>query len=302
MDISIPPTWLQNRVYPARIERMMLSKYFQSPGITVSTALRVQAQGTPNMTVTVAAGDAWVAGNQVSNQGYYHVVNDSIVTVSIPQSNTSARTDIVVIRVYDSEYSGSFNTAQIEVISGSPGGGTPATPSNALRLATITVGANATSISNANIVDSRAQVVTNNYLIQSWVQEIPWTPITTYASNFAAHASYTKPHYRVVGGDTLELCGLVVANTALPDSAATTMFTLPVLPESDSSIPTIYGLSAVRSASQSAGTSHTHLVQQSSAEGFITFSMNGNVSFRPDAGFVSGEYIALDGLIFHLKE
>lgn len=302
MDISIPPTWLQNRVYTARIERMMLSKYFQTPGITTSTALRVQAQGSPNMTVTVAAGDAWVAGNEVSNQGYYHVVNDSIVTVSVPQSNTSSRTDIVVVRVYDSEYSGSFNTAQIEVISGTPGGGAPSTPSNSLKLATITVGANVTSITNSNIVDNRVQVVTNNFLVQSWVQEVPWTQITSYNSNFAAHASYTKPHYRVVGGDTLELCGLVVANTALPDSAATVMFTLPVKPEAVASAATIYGVSTVRSLSQSAGTSHTHLVQQSSAEGFITYDISGDVSFRPDAGFVSGEYISLEGLIFHLKE
>lgn len=302
MDISLPPTWLQNRVYPARIERMMLSKYFQSQGITTTTALRVQAQTTPNMTVTIAAGDAWVAGNQVSNQGYYHVVNDSIVTVSVPQSNTSSRTDIVVIRVYDSQYSGSFNTAQLEVVSGTPGGGTPATPANSIRLATITVGANVTSITNANIVDNRPQVVTNNYLIQSWVQDVPWTLVTAYKANFAAHASYTKPHYRVVGGDTLELCGLVIANTALPDLSATAMFTVPVVPQTDYSLPTICGLGTVRSLAQSAGTSHTHLVQQSNAEGVISIDTSGTIFFRPDAGFVSGEYISLEGILLNLKD
>lgn len=301
MQLTLPPTWLQNREYPARIERMMLSKYFQAPGVVSTSAFRVTAQSTPNMTLNVAAGSAWVAGTQVTNQGYYNVVNDSIAIINIPASNTSSRTDIIVLTIYDSEYAGSFNTAQIEVITGSPGGGTPATPGNSIRLATVTVGANVTSITNANIVDSRPSMTTNNRLIESWVQDVPWIQITAFKSNFAAHASYTKPHYRVVGGDTVELAGLVVANTALPNSAATPMFTLPITFPSAPAIPTIYGLSTVRSLGQSAGTAHTHLVQQSSAEGFLNVSTNGDISFRPDEGFVSGEYICLDGTIIHLS-
>lgn len=302
MDISLPPTWVQNRPVPARIERMMLNKYFQSPGIVTASALNITAQGSPNMTVNVAAGEAWVAGTSVSNQGYYHVVNDSIVVLTVNQSNTSSRTDIVILRVYDSEYAGSFDIAQLEIVTGTPGGGTPATPANSLKLATITVGANVTSISNANIVDNRAQVKSNNYLVQSWVQEVPWTLVTAYKSNFVAHASFTKPHYRVVAGDTLELCGLVVANTALPDMTLTVMFTLPVLPQARSQVAAIAGLGAVRSSGASAGTSHTHLASVSTAEGIIRVDTNGEVGFQPDAGFVSGEYISLDGIQVPLKE
>lgn len=302
MDILLPPTWVQNRAVPARIERMMLGKYFQSPGIVTTSALGVTAQGSPNMTVNVAAGEAWVAGTSVSNQGYYHVVNDSIVVLTINQSNTSSRTDIVVLRVYDSEYSGSFNTAQLEVITGTPGGGTPATPADSLKLATITVGANVTSISNANIVDNRVTVKSNNYLVQSWIQEVPWTLVTTYKSNFVAHASFTKPHYRVVGGDTLELCGLVVANTAIPSMTLTAMFTLPVFPQARAQLAAICGLGTTTSSGASAGTSHTHPVAVSTAEGMIRVETNGEVGFQPDAGFVSGEYISLDGIQVPLKE
>lgn len=302
MDISLPPTWVQNRPAPARIERMMLAKYFQTPGITTAGALSVTAQGSPNMTLNVAAGEAWIAGTSVSNQGYYHVVNDSIAVLTINQSNSSSRTDIIVLRVYDSEYSGSFDIAQLEVITGTPGGGTPATPANSLKLATVTVGANVTSISNANIVDNRVQVKSNNYLVQTWVQEVPWTLITAYKSNFLAHASFTKPHYRVVGGDTLELCGLVVANTAIPDMVLTVMFTVPVFPQGRAQVAGIAGLGAARSSGASAGTSHTHLVSTSTAEGLIRVDTNGEVGFQPDSGFVSGEYISLDGIQVPLKE
>ena len=302
MDISLPPAWVQNRSVPARIERMMLQKYFQSPGITTTGALAVTAQGTPNMTLNVAAGSVWVAGTSVTNQGYYYVVNDSVAVVTISTANTSSRTDIVVARVYDSEYAGSFDTAQLEVITGTPGGGTPATPAGAYKLATVTVGANVTSISNANIVDNRAQVVSNNYLVQSWVQDVPWTLITTFQSNFVAHGTYTKPHYRIVGGDTLELCGLITANTAIANLTLAVMFTLPVFPVSRSQVPGICGLGTVTSLGASSGTAHTHNIQMSTAEGLIRIDTNGEVGFQPDAGFVSGEYISLEGIKVPLKE
>jgi len=106
------------------------------------------------MTVTVSAGSAWILGTNISYQGAYNFVNDSQVVLNVDAAHASlGRRDIVVARIQDASVSGSVNSATLEVIPGTPASSpvVPATPANAIKLATIIVNANATSITNSNI-------------------------------------------------------------------------------------------------------------------------------------------------------
>jgi hypothetical protein len=65
--------------------------------------------------------------------------------------------------VNDAYYTGSLNNVVIQAIAGTPAGSpvAPALPANSITLATVAVGAGATSILNANISDTRVLVTTN---------------------------------------------------------------------------------------------------------------------------------------------
>jgi hypothetical protein len=65
--------------------------------------------------------------------------------------------------VQDAYYTGSLNDVILQVVAGTPAGSpvAPALPANSISLATIAVGAGATSITNANITDTRVLVTTN---------------------------------------------------------------------------------------------------------------------------------------------
>jgi len=119
----------------------------------------VTANGTPNMSVNVAAGQCLINGTQNStSQGSYHGLNDASVNLAIAASDaTNPRIDIVVAQVRDAAYSGANNDFILAVVTGTPAGSpaAPATPANAIVLAQIAVAANATTIVSGNITDKR---------------------------------------------------------------------------------------------------------------------------------------------------
>lgn len=167
-----PAFALQNAgaTHTAANDRMMLSGL--GTGIRASTSLigrggvnpiagglmTVAQTGSPSMAVLVGSGIAYVPGTEGSVQGVYACTNDATVTLSIDAAHaTLPRIDLVVAKVEDDFYSGSTNAWSLAVVTGSPNvsPSAPAAPNNSLTLAQVAVGANVTSITNANITDTR---------------------------------------------------------------------------------------------------------------------------------------------------
>lgn len=129
-------------------------------GVGTTSDLAVSANATPNMTVNVAAGGAFIRGTISSNQGAYHLWNDATVSLAIDAADaTNPRRDLVIAQVRDSNYSGSDDDARLVVVTGTPAA-VPTDPSlssypNALVLARVTVAANDTAIGAGDITDLR---------------------------------------------------------------------------------------------------------------------------------------------------
>jgi hypothetical protein len=124
-------------------------------GIMNTGDFAVTQNGTPNMSVNVAAGFGLVAGTQNTPvQGLYNLYNDATVNLAIAASNpTNPRIDVVVATVDDAYYGSGDNTTYLQVITGTPAASpsVPAIPANSLALAHVYVGAGVTSITNSNI-------------------------------------------------------------------------------------------------------------------------------------------------------
>jgi hypothetical protein len=175
MTVRSVPIFLQAGSHPAEETRLMLGGMLgtvtgsfaggvassdPAHGVVRTGDFAVTQNGTPNMTVNVAAGGAFIRGTQNANQGAYHVWNDGTVNLSISAADaTNGRRDLVIAQVRDAFYSGATNDARITVVTGTPAA-SPADPSlssfpNALVLARITVAAGDTAINTADITDLR---------------------------------------------------------------------------------------------------------------------------------------------------
>jgi hypothetical protein len=175
MTVRSVPIFLQAGSHPAEETRLMLGGMLgtvtgsfaggvassdPAHGVVRATDFAVTQNGTPNMSVNVAAGGAFIRGTQNANQGAYHVWNDGTVNLSISAADaTNGRRDLVIAQVRDSYYSGATNDARITVVTGTPAA-SPVDPSlasfpNALVLARITVAAGDTAINTADITDLR---------------------------------------------------------------------------------------------------------------------------------------------------
>lgn len=159
MTVVNPPYVLQNRTdHPAKAFRRALGGVV-SAGVGSATDYAVTQNTTPNLTVQVAAGDAYVTCYNTSG-GLYHVFNDGTQSATITAAHaTLPRRDLVVVRVQDQEQSGATNTADVFVVAGTPAAVPvdPALPTGAsyLTLARVAVAAATTTITSANITDLR---------------------------------------------------------------------------------------------------------------------------------------------------
>lgn len=118
-----------------------------------------------NMSVDVAAGEAYVKGDTNADEGSYYCRETGTLNATFTASDaTNPRIDRVVLEVKnDSEDSSGLNKARIRVIDGTPTGGAnltnltgaAAVPSTCLLLANVLVGAGVTTILTANIQDRR---------------------------------------------------------------------------------------------------------------------------------------------------
>ncbi len=164
MTLRTPPSWLQNGSHPAENDRLSMQALYATTGIIGSTSLAVTANSPAGMSVLVAEGWAAIVGTTQIDMGVYTVYNDATTTLTITTADpTNARIDRIVVTVQDAYYTGAFNDVVFQVVAGTPSGSpvAPATPANAISLATISVGAGATSIVSGAITDTRVDVTTN---------------------------------------------------------------------------------------------------------------------------------------------
>jgi hypothetical protein len=164
MALRTPPSWLQNGSHPAENDRLSMQAIYATSGIINTSSLQVTQAGTPAMAVQVATGWGAIVGNFTTNMGAYQFYNDAATQLTVTTANPSnPRIDKVVVTIQDAYYTGASNTVTFQVIAGTPAGSpvAPATPVDSLSLATIAVAAGATSITNANITDTRVNITTN---------------------------------------------------------------------------------------------------------------------------------------------
>jgi len=158
MAAQNPPYALQTGFHGAELFRRMLKASSPVAGIVATGDLAVTANGTPNMSVNVAAGEAVVHGSENTAQGSYYVRNDATLNLSIAASDpTNPRNDLVVAKVQDAAYSGATNAWSLAVVTGTPAASPadPATPANAIVLARVRVDAAVTSVVAGKITDLR---------------------------------------------------------------------------------------------------------------------------------------------------
>jgi hypothetical protein len=164
MAVRTPPSWLQNGSHPAENDRLTTQALWATTGIIKDTSLAVTQNSPAGLSVLVASGWAAIVGTTQSNMGTYVGYNDATTVLSITTANpTNPRIDLVCMTVQDAYYTGSLNDVIMQVVAGTPAATpvAPSLPANSISLATVAVGAGATSITNANITDTRVLVTTN---------------------------------------------------------------------------------------------------------------------------------------------
>lgn len=118
-------------------------------------AVTQRAEGA-SYSIDIAAGRAAITGDDVSDQGIYLCTNTTkknLATPSPPASGT--RTHRVIARVRDKLHNGSWTVYdwQLAILTDT-GTGLPALPASAIHLATLTMSAGMTSVTNADIVNA----------------------------------------------------------------------------------------------------------------------------------------------------
>jgi hypothetical protein len=164
MTVRTPPSWLQNGSHPAENDRLTTQALWATTGIINSASLLVHQNTPAGLSVVVDSGWAAIVGTTQANMGTYVTYNDASVVLSLNTADpTNPRIDLVCATVNDAYYTGSLNNVVIQVVAGTPAGSpvAPSLPANSITLATVTVGAGATAITNANITDTRVLVTTN---------------------------------------------------------------------------------------------------------------------------------------------
>src|SRR5690348_2195735 len=115
--------------------------------------------GTPNLSVDIAAGSAWILGDTNPDaQPCYRVRNDAVVNLGISPDPSLDRIVRIVAQITDETFVGTGRTWELQALHGTPAASpsAPALPDSALDLATILVAGGATSVVDADITDARA--------------------------------------------------------------------------------------------------------------------------------------------------
>jgi hypothetical protein len=162
-----------------------------------------------NMSVDIAAGAAWVKGDDdVNAQPTYRVRNDATVNLAVSASDaTKPRVDRIVARVRDSAFAGVSLAWTLEVVPGvaTTGAtlanlsGAAAVPNTTLLLANVLVPAASTTVVTANIDDKRVRAglalsggATNGQVPVWNATSGKWEPGALAGSSTLAYTEFTS--------------------------------------------------------------------------------------------------------------
>ena len=155
-----PPLWLQNAIYPAGLDRSLITALLPSGGV-IRGGLRVAPRGAgANMSVDVDRGGAVVVGTDAPGQGSYLCRSDDVVNLAVPAAPGAglSRRDSIVARVYDdSMIGGDQSQWSLEVISGDAAAVpvAPALPPSSVMLAGLLIPSGLAAVLAAQITDTR---------------------------------------------------------------------------------------------------------------------------------------------------
>lgn len=201
-------------------------------GVVTPGDLAVSQQISPNMSVQVGVGTAWIPGTTTPTQGPYMSHNNAAVTQVINASDPSLpRIDTILAQVVDVAYAGAAKTCGVGYVAGTPTSGATlvnltgkgAVPASSLVLAYVLVPNAAASIVTADIANVARLLST---------AQSGWTglPLST---NW--NAVSIVPEWRLVG-DVVSFLGACSNNTG---GASTAPFT--TLPAQIRPAATVYG-------------------------------------------------------------
>lgn len=166
------PSYEQALCYTAAEDRAVFADLICVEGVADREGgdLLVTTTGAAGPSVSVAAGGAWIEGNDVANQGMYHVFNDGPDVITLDSADAAnPRIDLIVATVRDAQYSGTNNDWVNQRVSGVATAGASlanlsgaaAVPANSIPLAYVLVpaGSGTNAILAANILDARTSFV-----------------------------------------------------------------------------------------------------------------------------------------------
>ncbi|KPI22931.1 hypothetical protein OV320_0979 [Actinobacteria bacterium OV320] len=161
MALIQPPMLTHGGTHPARAFRMMIRDLARgNSGVTEGNDLKVREWATPGAGVRVGDGSA-VVGGAAWGQGSYTQYNVGDAIVPIAPTGSSARSDLICLRVEDSDYEGNRDPAADEigyfhVVSGVSATTRTVPPGmTAIPLARLNLPANTATVTNAMVVDLR---------------------------------------------------------------------------------------------------------------------------------------------------
>ncbi|MFF7476686.1 hypothetical protein [Streptomyces sp. NPDC008092] len=163
MSLYPRPILTNGATHPAAQFRMLVRDLARgAEGITEGDDLKVTQRSTPGGGVTVADGSCVIQGRDDAYQGHYSAYNAGAVDVDIAATGGSARSDMLIVRIEDPEYTGSLDPAAdaivyFQVISNVSSSAT-AIPDGrtGIPLARIDIPSSTATITNAMITDLRS--------------------------------------------------------------------------------------------------------------------------------------------------
>ncbi|MFD0555297.1 hypothetical protein ACFQ0X_43565, partial [Streptomyces rectiviolaceus] len=160
MALKTTPFVITGGEHDAQQFRMMIKDLAQgNQGVTQGSHLKVAALSTPGAGVQVGDGSAVITGVWAADQGSYNVYNIGADIVNIAATGGTGRSDMLILRVQDSNYEGDktpSTSAFFEIVPNVSSSATTV-PSgySAIPLARIDIPASTATITNAMIKDLR---------------------------------------------------------------------------------------------------------------------------------------------------
>lgn len=119
------PMNLQALCYTTAEDRQALQSLVSGEGVVGVTggSLLITSSGLGDHSISIAAGEAYILNNDLTDSGMYWVRNNAAATKQIPAGSGGGnnRIDTIIIRIRDAEYAGLDNDAIFDVIAGTPG-------------------------------------------------------------------------------------------------------------------------------------------------------------------------------------